>query len=105
MFSLEFQVMSEYDIVKLREFMSSVDSIFQGICEAVKVGASYLCAPNSSTMLVVYMNVSNLKETKTILRVDAEDASYAVSVVSELNERLKRIGFHMNLESSFMTSK
>ncbi len=105
MFSLEFQVMEEYDIVKMRDFMSSVDSLFQGICETIKVGASYLCAPNNNTMLIIYMNVSNLKDMKTVLRVDAEDATFAVSVISKINERLKKMGFHMNLESQFATSK
>lgn len=104
MFSLEFQIMGDYDIDKLRDFISSVDYIFQDICKTVKIGASYLCAPNPSTMLIVYMNVTNLKDVKTVLKVNAEDASYAVSVVSEINERLKKMGFHMNLDSSFMTS-
>ncbi|WP_338601557.1 hypothetical protein V6M85_00375 [Sulfolobus tengchongensis] len=103
MFELGFKVMAE-DPFRLKYLSQFMSDIFKEICEPIKIGASYICAPNQDTLILIYFNSQLTKDVNVFLKVVSNNAIYIVEIMRELNNRLKSQGFHITLSETSTTS-
>ncbi|AOL15702.1 hypothetical protein BFU36_01955 [Sulfolobus sp. A20] len=103
MFSLSFQVLSD-DPLKLRYLTQSINNIFKDICEPVKVGASYICAPSQNTLILLYFNSQSIRDMNVHLEIISNDAMYITKTIQEINNRFRSQGFYITLLETSRTS-
>ncbi|BDB97773.1 hypothetical protein [Saccharolobus caldissimus] len=103
MFSLIFKILAD-DPFRIRYFVQSINDIFKEICEPIKIGASYLCAPNQDTLILLFLNSQSIKDINISLKIISNNAMYIVQTMQELNNRLRSQGFHITLSEASTTS-
>ncbi len=100
-FSVSLYVITEPQ--RTREVFLGLDKILSDVCHPVRIGASYICSPSDDVLVSVFLN-DDVKRFAMIIRVEGKNAKELVDTVSKINERLKEIGVHASLLSSFTSS-
>ncbi|MEM0363739.1 MAG: hypothetical protein QXV69_00695 [Sulfolobaceae archaeon] len=107
MFTKDFIIISD-DLSKLREFIMKIDEQLSEICKVEKIGASYLCAPDNSSLISIYIERLDFKNLflesidvrnniSIRIRIESENSTTLVNIASRLNKKIRDLGFHMTI--------
>jgi len=110
MFVKEFVVISD-DIQKIKEFVLKIEEYLSEICKVEKIGAAYLCAPDTFSLVTIYIErpdirVSlseniDLRNINIRVRIESEKPSSIINIASRLNKKVKELGLHMTILTAF----
>ncbi|MBW9140320.1 MAG: hypothetical protein TQ35_0004970 [Candidatus Aramenus sulfurataquae] len=100
-FSVSLYVLTEPQ--RTREVFLGLDKMLSDMCKPIRIGASYICSPSDDLLVSVFLN-DDVKRYAMVIKVEGKNASELVDVVSKINEKLKEMGVHASLFSSFKSS-
>ncbi|ACP35416.1 conserved hypothetical protein [Sulfolobus islandicus Y.G.57.14] len=103
MFEVRFKILAE-DPFRIKYLSQSINDVFKDLCEPVKIGASYICAPNQDTLLLIYFSSQLSKDMNASLKIMSNNATYVAEIMKEVNNRLRSQGFYITISETSTTS-
>lgn len=88
------------DPLQMRELFKEVESVLQGICEPVRIGASYICSPSSISLVTILLVEKEVRPMALVFKIESESAQELAKLAGEIYQRLKSRGVHATLLNS-----
>jgi hypothetical protein len=104
MFVKDLIVLSE-DLLQIRNFLSQISNIFNEICEVEKIGASFICAPDSEVLVTIFIDSSESKNLIVKIRIESTSSIKIFEIIKKINNKLKEMGLHVTLSNDFKLHK
>ncbi|MEM0193783.1 MAG: hypothetical protein QW699_01665 [Metallosphaera sp.] len=88
------------DPQQIREIFKEMPALLEDLCVPSRIGASYLCSPSSSSLIIVYLAEQEMRPIHLAFRIKSSDSKELVRYSEKISEKLKNYGVHPTLLST-----